>query len=151
MTTKTIQTAVTIDAAADAAWTLLGEGFADWADWAPGIDTSTLEGPLPLGVVRVNATPSLGTVRQELVRFDREGRALAYEMRAGLPPVFSSLRNDWVIEDLGEGRCRLAGDARFELKGEAVAMWPKLEGKMGMALEVFARSVREQLEGSAEG
>ncbi len=147
MTTMTIKTTVDIAASAEDAWTLFGEGFGDWADWAPGIETSTLEGPLQQGVIRVNQTPSLGTVQQELVRFDRADRALAYEMRSGLPPMFSGLRNDWVIEDLGDGRCRLDGDAVFEIREQAAAMKPQLEGKMGMVLEVFAQSVRDRLEG----
>ena len=150
MTTMTIKTTVDIAASADEAWALFGEGFGDWDRWAPGLESSTLLGPLEQGVIRVNVTPSLGTVHQELVRFDRDGRALAYEMIKGLPPMFSALRNDWVIEDLGDGRCRLDGDAVFEIREQAAAMKPQLEGKMGMVLEVFAQAVRERLEGAAE-
>ena len=149
MSEMIIHTSIDLEAPAEEAWRLLGEGFGDWADWAPGIDRSTLEGPLAEGVMRVHEPPSLGTVRQELVRFDREGHALAYEMRAGLPPFFSRLRNDWVIEEVAPGRCRLDGQALFELKDDAVPMKPKLEGKMGMVLEVFAKAFQEKLESPA--
>lgn len=149
MTTMTIRTTVDINASAAEAWKLFGEGFGDWAAWAPGIDSSTLKGALAQGVVRVNETPSLGTVEQELVVFDRDGKALSYEMISGLPPMFSRLRNDWSIAELGPGRCRLEGDALFEIREQAAAMKPQLEGKMGMVLEVFAQSVRSQLEGAS--
>lgn len=74
----TIRSSVDIDPPAAEAWKLFGEGFGDWADWAPRIDSSALEGPLSEGVVRVNDTASLGTVRQELACFDRDGRTLAF-------------------------------------------------------------------------
>lgn len=145
MTEMNIHTATDINASAEDAWALLGEGFGSWADWSPGIDSSTLEGPLAQGVIRVNVTPSLGTVRQELVRFDRDSRSLAYEMRT-LPPMFTRLRNDWTIEPTGPSSCRLVGDALFVLSEKAAPMRPQLEGKMGVVLEVFATTFRETLE-----
>lgn len=149
MSDLTVHTAVDIAAPASEVWQLFGEGFADWADWAPGIDASSLEGPLAEGVVRVNQTASLGTVRQELVRFDREARALAYEMRSTLPPMFSAVRNDWTVAELEGGGSRLSGEAVFALREQAEPMRGKLAGKMGMALQVFAESVRTRVEGGA--
>ncbi len=146
MSEMTITTTVDIDAPAAQAWRLFGEGFADWADWAPGIDRSSLEGPLAHGVVRVNETASLGTVRQTLARFDREQRALAYEMHENLPSFFSRLRNDWVITELDGGRCRLEGEALFVLTDAADPMRDKLRGKMGVSLEVFANAFRDRLQ-----
>ncbi|MFT7583524.1 MAG: hypothetical protein ACI9MR_005211 [Myxococcota bacterium] len=98
--------------------------------------------------MRVNKTASLGTVRQELVRFDRETRALAYEVRAGLPPFLTSMRNNSVIDEIGPDRCRLDGDAKFVLSEAAMAMRPKLEGRMGMVLAAFAKAARTRLEGT---
>lgn len=144
-----IHTTVDIEAPATAAWTVFGAGFGTWADWAPGIDRSTLAGPLAEGVKRTNETPSLGTVEQELVRFDPAARALAYEMRT-LPPMFTKLRNDWVIEDLGGGRCRLRGEALFVLSEQAEPMRDKLQGKMGMTLEVFANAFRDRMHAAAK-
>jgi hypothetical protein len=144
-----ITTTVELDAAASDAWNVFGEGFGDWADWAPGIDSSTLEGPLEEGVVRVNETPTLGTVRQTLERFDRGAHALAYEMTGNLPPFFSRLRNDWTIEAIGEGRCRLSGTALFVLTEAAAPMRDKLEGKMGMTLQVFANAFRDRVQAAA--
>lgn len=43
-------------------------------------------------------------------------------------------------------RCRLSGQAIFVLKDEAEAMRGKLEGKMGMSLEVFANAFRARIE-----
>ncbi len=149
MTEMTIHTTMNIAAPATDAWRLFGEAFADWADWAPGIESSTLEGPLDIGVVRVNNTAALGTVRQELVHFDRQAQALAYEVRDGLPPFLLGMRNDWVVEALGPDRCRLAGVAVFQLTEQAAPMRPKLQGKMGMSLEAFAAAFREKLEGAA--
>ncbi|MCO4747162.1 MAG: SRPBCC family protein [Proteobacteria bacterium] len=146
MSEMTITTAVDINSHATEAWDLFGEGFADWANWAPGIDASKLEGELAEGVVRVNETASLGTVRQTLARFNRESRALAYEMTSELPPLFSKLRNDWEIVDLGDGRCRLQGRALFQLTEQAEPMRDKLQGKMGMTLEVFANAFRDTVQ-----
>ncbi len=147
MSEFTIHTTIDIDTSAAAAWAVFGEGFGDWADWSPGIDSSTLQGPLAQGVLRTNETPSLGTVEQELVVFDPKARALAYEMRT-LPPMFTTLRNDWVIEDAGANRCRLRGEARFVVAPQAEPMRDKLEGKMGMTLEVFAKAFAERMQGA---
>lgn len=141
-------TTVEISSSPEGVWALLGEGFADWDRWAPGIDRSTLQGPLEEGVRRVNETPSLGTVTQSLVRFDPSSRALAYEMTEGLPAFFQKVRNDWVVQEDGPERSRLVGKARFDLTDEAAPMKPKLEGKMGMALEVFANALKEEAERS---
>ncbi len=145
MSRFTVRTESDLPASASAAWKVFGEGFGDWADWAPGIDASTLEGPLAEGVVRVNDTPSLGAVRQTLARFDRSARALTYEMLPELPPPFLRIRNAWVIEETGPDQSRLVGNATFEIRDEAVPMQDKLAGKMGMTLEVFAESLRKHL------
>ncbi|MFT6146065.1 MAG: hypothetical protein ACJAV2_003955, partial [Myxococcota bacterium] len=76
----------------------------------------------------------------------RDDLALAYEMSENLPPFFVKMRNDWVIEEVDAGRCRLTGVALFVLKDEAEPMRSKLEGKMGMALEAFARAFREHVQ-----
>jgi len=149
MTDLTIHTTIDIHASAAAAWRLFGEGFGDWAAWAPGIDKSTLEGPLAQGVFRTNEAPSLGTVRQELVRYEPAARALAYEMREGLPPFLTGLRNDWVIEELADGRSRLTGEALFRLTEQAAPMAPKLEAQMGGVLQGFAAAFRAAMEGEA--
>lgn len=145
MSRFTVRTECQLPATAAAAWEVFGEGFAHWAAWAPGIDSSTLEGPLSEGVVRVNETPSLGTVRQALVRFDRSARALAYEMLPDLPPPFTAIRNDWAIEEVGPGQSKLVGEATFEIRDDAAPVQDKLAGKMGTTLEVFARSLEERL------
>ena len=145
MSEFTIQTTIDIETAAEAAWTVFGEGFGTWAEWSPGIDSSTLQGPLAEGVLRTNETPSLGTVEQELVRYEPETRALSYEMRT-LPPMFTRIRNDWVITELAPGRCQLQGEALFTLATQAEPMRDKLEGKMGVTLEVFAKAFRDHLQ-----
>jgi hypothetical protein len=145
MSELTIHTTVDISCSASEAWALFGEGFGSWADWAPGIVSSTLEGPLAQGVVRVNETASLGTVRQELASFDPAARSLAYEMQGNLPPFFSKARNDWSIEETGPDQCRLLGEALFVLRADAEPVRAKLLGKMGMALETFANAFRDRM------
>ena len=142
----TIKTTVEIAAEPAAAWKVFGEAFGDWASWAPGIEESTLQGPLAQGVVRVNKTPSLGTVSQELVRFEPEARALAYEMRDGLPPFLEQLRNDWTIEAVGSERSRLSGVAHFKLKDAAAPKRDAIEQQMTQVLEGFAAAFRSTLE-----
>ena len=142
-----IATTIDIEASAADAWAVFGEGFGSWADWAPGIDSSTLQGELAQGVMRTNETPSLGTVQQELVQYDPGERALAYEM-CTLPPMFTQLRNDWVIKETGPGKCQLVGDARFVVAEQAEPMKEELQGKMGMTLEVFANAFPERMQGA---
>jgi hypothetical protein len=144
MSDFSITTTIDIEASATDAWAVFGEGFGSWADWAPGIDRSTLQGPLGEGVLRTNETPSLGTVEQELVQYDPSQRALAYEMRT-LPPMFTKLRNDWTIKETGAKTCQLIGDATFVVAQQAEPMREKLEGKMGMTLEVFAKAFRDRM------
>lgn len=151
MIEMTIRTTVEINATATEAWALFGEGFGTWADWAPGIDKSTLQGPLAKGVLRINETPSLGTVTQELVHFEPAERSLSYEVRAGLPPFLDGMRNDWLIEPLGGGRSRLNGVALFQVKDAAAPKKPQLEVKMAQVLESFAANVRDTLEGRSAG
>lgn len=145
MTRFTIRTESALPTNAAAAWTVFGEGFGDWASWAPGIESSTLEGPLAQGVIRVNETPSLGTVRQTLAHYDPSARALAYTMLPELPPPFLAIRNDWTIEDAADGTSKLVGEATFTIRDEAAPMLEKIRGKMGMTLEVFAESLRARL------
>ena len=141
----TIRTTVDVHATASEAWSLLGEGFGDWANWAPGIEQSTLQGPLQAGVLRVNKAPSLGTVTQELVVYEPAKRELAYEMREGLPPFLEKLRNDWVVEEV-EGKARLRGVAVFGLRDAAAPKRPEIEAKMSAVLDGFAAAFKTALE-----
>ncbi len=143
----TIRTTVNINASAANAWRLLGEGFGDWATWAPGIEASTLQGPLAEGVLRINETPSLGTVTQKVVRFEPDEHTLAYDMQEGLPPFLSSLRNDWEIEALDDGRCRVIGVAQFGIADAAAPKKDQIEQQMTQTLEAFTRAIRTTLEG----
>ena len=145
MSNLTIHTTVDIHTDADTAWQVFGTDFGSWADWAPGIDTSTMNGPVQQGAIRVNETPTLGTVEQRLSHFDPATRALTYEMHGRLPPVFTSVRNEWVIEPVDGTHCQLVGTAHFALTETAEPMKPQLEGKMGMALEVFAEAFRKHM------
>ena len=142
----TIRTTVDIAAPASDAWTVFGEGFGDWDSWSPGIDESTLQGPLAQGVIRVNKAPSLGTVKQELVRFDRDSKSLAYEMIEGLPPFLERLRNDWTIEEVEGGRCRLEGVALFGLRDAAAPKKDAVEAQMTQVLEGFAAAFRNKIQ-----
>ncbi len=141
-----IHTSMEIAAPAGAAWQVFGEGFGDWASWSSGIRSSQLEGPLSQGVTRTNETTGLGTVRQELVVFAPASRTLAYEIRDGLPPFLRRVRNDWVIEPIGDVGCRLSGDAVFELAPDAAPMAPQIEGKMSGSLRTFAEEFRAHIE-----
>lgn len=143
----TITTTTDLNASAADAWRIFGEGFGDWAAWAPGIEESNLQGPLAEGVIRVNRAPSLGTVTQELVRFDAGARSLAYEMREGLPPFLEQLRNDWVIEELDGGHSRLKGTALFGLRDAAADKKGGIEKQMTQVLRGFAAAFQARLEG----
>ena len=142
----TVRTDIEIDATADAGWKLLGEGFGEWDTWSPGIDKVTMKGPLAQGVIRVNETPSLGTVTQELVRFERAERALAYEVREGLPPFLRAMRNDWQIDPLGDGRSRLSGVAVFGLPDALAPKKAGIQAKMTEVLKQFCAAFQGAVE-----
>jgi len=144
-----IRTTVDIPTSAAAAWQVFGEEFATWDSWAPGIDTSTLEGPLAQGVVRENVTPSLGTVRQTLTKFDRDERALAYEMIEGLPPFLGELRNDWKLEAVTPELSRLSGEAIFGIRDAAAPKASMIEQKMTQTLNGFAAAFRSRMTNGA--
>ena len=147
MIEMTVRAAVDINATPDACWTLLGEGFGAWDRWSPGIDRITMKGPLEKGALRVDETPSLGTVTQELTRFDRDARALAYEVRDGLPPFLESMRNEWQLDPLGDGRSRLSGVAFFGLSDRMAPGKHGVQMKVAQVLEMFCAAARDTLEG----
>jgi len=135
--TLQIETTSEIDATAASAWNVFGEGFGEWADWADGITSSKLDGPVKQGAIRTNDAVGFGILTQELTRFDRQARELTYEIRTGMPAVIKGARNRWIIEDTGDGRSRITGNATFELAWWALPLSPLLRRKMTGSLESF--------------
>ena len=127
---------------------LFGEGFGSWEDWAPGIDATTLEGPLAQGVRRVSTSPSLGTVTHELVRFEPGARALSYVVVDGLPPILEKLRVDWTVLAIEGDRARLVGVSAFGLRDQAAPKRGPIEAKMTQTLQGFAEALRAAVEES---
>lgn len=102
---------------ADDAWYVLGERFDD-VTWTSQIDESWLDGELGVGAERVcrfepNMFSKTGEARERLIRFDRDAKALAYEI-VDLPGVMTKGINRWTITPLGPDRCRIASHATCE-------------------------------------
>ncbi len=135
-----------INTSATQAWQVFGQGFGEWADWADGIQASSLDGPLTQGVTRTNDTTSLGVVTQKLTQFDENRRSLTYVFTSGLPPFLTAIRNEWTIEDLGADRSQIVGHASFDLAWWALPLTPLLKLKMGGALRGFAAEFAAHVE-----
>ncbi|KIG14619.1 hypothetical protein DB30_06498 [Enhygromyxa salina] len=71
-------------------------------------------------------------------------------MQEGLPPFLTSLRNDWEIEALDGGRCRVVGVAQFGVAAAGAPKQPQIEQQMSQALEGFGLAIQTTLEGERE-
>jgi len=100
-----IHTQIEVRAPAAAAWTILGEAYADYS-WLSSMDGSTS--------------------RERLTAFDRDAMTLSYEAIDGLPPIMERVTNSWSITPLGDGRCRIESRATIQLSGIAVLLTPPI-------------------------
>jgi carbon monoxide dehydrogenase subunit G len=108
-----ISTELAIDAPADAVWRVLGPGFARIGDWATAIPAST---PVPAGRVCATGLRMVPEVTETLVGYDDATRSLTYEA-SGMPAFVTTARNTWTVIPLGEHRCRVTVNARFDTRG----------------------------------
>jgi hypothetical protein len=134
-----------ITAPADAVWQVLGPGFARIGEWATAIPSSTAipatgavppvppaptGGPTPsrrsavagmvdapvAGRVCTTGLRMVPEVTETLVAYDEANRSLTYEA-SGMPAFVTTARNTWTVTPLGDERCRVTLDARFDTSG----------------------------------
>jgi hypothetical protein len=122
---------IVVAAPADAVWQVIGAAFDRIGDWACAIPSSTALAGAPAltdaptaGRVCSTGIRLLPRVTETLVAYDDANRTLTYEA-TGMPRFVTTARNTWTVTPLGERRCRVTLDARFDTRGllGTVARW----------------------------
>ncbi len=149
-----------VELSAARAWAVLGERFGDLS-WSTGITSSSLEGELSPGAIRVcrfppNMFSKAGEVRERLLHYDPDARSLAYEA-TDLPGIMRKAINRWTISPRDAERCRIASHATVELRGPMVLLQPLMRvmlRRMGARfideLVAHARTVQDPLAYAAQ-
>jgi|GEM_PF-6515941 len=112
---------------AERAWEVLADGFADVATWASPVDRSD---PSDGGRACATAVPGAATLEERLLVVDPDQMRLAHDAVGNPWPVHTA-RNDWRVESLHDGRCRITSTVTFELVGSGGVLAPVV--RLGMA------------------
>lgn len=109
---------IEIDAPADKAWEVLGEGFGEISNW-----TSSLSGELDVGGIRTcESSKSFGpfkggATQERLIAYDPLSMTLEYEAISGLSGFVRRAGNRWSVHKVDEGHCIVRFTATLELRG----------------------------------
>ena len=101
-----VTASIDINASADTAWQIFGEGFEDISKWLDAIISSSLDGDLAVGATRTCNFPKDLAIKEKLTHFDPKTRSLSYAIVSGLPGFMLKVDNAWTIEDIGNNRSR---------------------------------------------
>lgn len=108
MTTITKTSTTTIDAEADAVWQELDKNFLEIAEWAGGVNSSTVNPATPTGVNgspfggRICDVDGVGETDERITSYDADSRTLTYTVRAkGMPFFVEGLQNTWTVTPNG--------------------------------------------------
>lgn len=117
------------------AWAVIGDGFADIADWASAVTRSAANWPPGPGVVRTCRVAGFGPIapavmKERLVRFDATARSLSYEAIAGLPWFVVRATSDWSVHDAQDEKCVIRIQATLTLRPAARPLTPALRWRM---------------------
>ena len=147
-----IQTTLNIDVPANAVWKVLGEQFADVADWTEAIDKSSLDRPLGEGAVRTcdlkafGPSPA-GKITEELTLFDHKSHSLTYVVLSGVPRFMRFIENAWTVEPVNDHRSRVTSRATFRLAWWILPLSPVLRIQLGRGLRSFAHELEKAVAG----
>jgi hypothetical protein len=135
-----------VAAPAESVWWFVGEKYGDIGAWAPGLESSFLEGELDLGAVRVCRTRAswpfvAGTVRERLITFDRGTMTLAYRAFEGLPGFMEHRYSRWTITALSPERCQVEVSGEIDVRGPWRLLAPLFRWQLGR----MARRALERL------
>lgn len=105
-----ITTSIKLAASQAKAWEVLAEQFGEIATWTTALRSSTLEGPVQKGAVRICESAPFGpfpasVVKERLVEYDPQNFRFAYVAYSGLPAMFKHAQNNWSIERIDESNC----------------------------------------------
>lgn len=146
-----IHMALELEVPATAAWHVLADRFGDVAEFSSGLASSSLDGPVGVGVVRTCETHAFGPfaaarITEELAELDPGAMRLRYVAGGGLPRFIPSSQNRWSVEALGPQRCRVRSHASVELRWWALPLAPLLGWSIRGEVERFGRDLREHVE-----
>lgn len=134
-----------IAAGVDDVWVVMGERFADIADWSTSVLESSLDGPLEAGSTRtckLAPTPAgLDTIQETLTAFDRDRRMFGFDIVAGLPGFMRKLRSEWRLEEAGPGRTRAINTLTIEVKWYMSPMLPIIRSQFGRTIGLFMKEI----------
>lgn len=119
-----LESEITVDASAERAWSVLGEGFGRIGEWAAPIVASTLDGEPSVGAVRTCTTARFGPVapgviEERLLEFEPTRHSFRYEAVSGMPRFIVHATNRWSVRALGDTRSIVRTEATLELRGLA--------------------------------
>lgn len=123
------------------------EDGAQWPLWFNGIRRVTWTSPKPhrVGTTRTVELDTL-TVYERFFRW-QSGERFSFDVTAATAPVFRALAEDYLLEDLGPGRCRFTYTVAIEpaLLGRIVG--PVLRGSLERQFAAAAQALPGYLRG----
>lgn len=116
-----IQTEVNISASAEAAWLVIVNQYGDLGNIISALKSSSLDGPMGVGVSRVCNTTGIGPfpssqVRERLTELNPKLKTLTYEVTHGLPSIFTHAQNTWSVTSVDENNCIIHSHAEVRVK-----------------------------------
>ena len=141
-----------INASADEAWKILGEGFGTISDWTSSLEDSSLNGELKVGCVRTclsskNFGPFKGGIAKErLVAYDTSLMMFEYKAISGLPGFVRKASNRWSIHKVDEENCIVRFNATLDLRGIFKLMEPIMKLLVKKDLNKFKNEICYRIE-----
>ena len=141
-----------VNASADEAWKVLGEGFGTISDWTSSLRVSSLDGELKVGCVRAcesskNFGPiKAGITKERLIDYDPSLMVFEYEAISGLPGFISKASNRWSIHKIDEENCIIRFNATLELRGIFKLMGPIMKPLVKKDLNKFKHELCYRVE-----
>ena len=127
MDTRIGTSAISIDAAVQAVWTVLADEFIDVAAWGPGVNSSVRNPETPEGLNgsryggRICEVEGLGKTTERIVAYDAQARTLSYTLEAeNLPPFIKTLEVTWTASPDGAERCTVDNQLQVTVAGSMV-------------------------------
>ena len=110
-----MHTEIIVEASAEDAWRVMGEGFGAIGDWLTLLEWSSLEGEIAVGAVRTCGLGGSKVATEVVTTFDPEAMRFSYRATSGLPWFMTHAENHWAIEALGPQRAVVKSHATMKL------------------------------------
>ncbi|TFH22191.1 MAG: SRPBCC family protein [Myxococcales bacterium] len=118
-----------------------------WAAWAPPIQSVDWTSPKPFGVGTTRTvTMSLGMVGEELFIAWERGKRMAFCFTNTTMPNVAAFGEDYHVEDLGSGRCRVRWKMAMDPEGFSKTLMPMTAPLMRWSLQFMLNRFRTYVE-----